>query len=177
MPIFCPLEHRRQRPRMDAGMQKGRVSAGVQGRRSGCEPPLDIADTRCRPSFSFRTLAMDRHRPRAADGLRVAKGPMPFAADGPLYPQSSRTCPTCGWTPSRFGRNDGSRDTVESSQGRGPQPGKWGGTDARLYRIERIESPYSLTALQPYRFTRLIVFCYTARPNFWHSSPPPALLP
>lgn len=61
---------------------RGRVAASVQGRRAGCEPPLNIADARAGRRSLFRNLAMDRHRRGAADGLRVAKGHLPFAADG-----------------------------------------------------------------------------------------------
>lgn len=65
------------------------VWVDVLGRRSGCVPPLDIAICPCRPSFFVRILAMDRHRQRAADGLRVAKGHVPFATDGKgFHPQS-----------------------------------------------------------------------------------------
>lgn len=55
--------------------EAGRDWLSVLGRRSGCEPPHDIAKARGgRPSFSVRILAMDRHRKGATDGLRVAKG-------------------------------------------------------------------------------------------------------
>lgn len=66
---------------------------------------------------------MDRHRQRAADGLRVAKGHMPFAADGKgFHPQSVGQLDV-RLDPATFNRHDGSRDTVESSHGRGPLPG------------------------------------------------------
>lgn len=42
---------------------------------------------------------MDRHRQRAADGLRVAKGQVPFAVDGKgFHPQSVGQLMS-GWTP------------------------------------------------------------------------------
>jgi hypothetical protein len=113
------------------------VWVNVLGRRSGCEPPHDNSQCPCRPSFSVRILAMDRHRQRATDGLRVAKGHLPLAADGPIYPQSARVGLYARLDPACFGRHR--RITRYRGVVSGTRPPTWltggNGCPALSYRV------------------------------------------
>lgn len=139
----------------------------VLGRRSGCEPFHDNHARAGRRSLSgiWRWIATGGER-RTAYGSQ--RGSEPLAADGPIYPQSGRVGLRA------VGPRHVLADTTDHAipwsrlRDEAPSPGKWGGTEARLYRIGSRDSPLL--------FTRLVVFCYTNPPVFCSAGNPRALI-
>lgn len=126
--------------RMDAGTTRScrwMSRAGVRVVRRPSTSPFARAARRSL-SGSWRWIAPGNER-RTAYGSR--RGLCPLHGWNRIPSAISR--PVGGAVgPRTFDWHDGSRDTVESSHGRGPLPGLRGGTDTRLYRIGLRPGPF-----------------------------------
>lgn len=177
-PIVCPQEQRRRRSPHGCGAKQVVLWLGVLGRRPGCEPPHDTAKARGgRPSFSVRILAMDRHRRRAADGLRVAKGLVAPCSGWTDLSAIRSTRPRVRLDPVTFGQ--AADHAIPWSRLRDEAPSLVNGGERMpgsivsgllvscLFCIGRIASALIATPRHSLQlFTRLIVFCYTIGPIF-----------